>query len=70
MYIEYIDNKIQLTPIVYVRDINTLFYETACGSGTTAVGIYQSFKNGKSVNLEVVQPSGNIINVCTEADEN
>ena len=33
---------IEIYPIVYVSKINTLFYETACGSGTTAVGIYES----------------------------
>ncbi len=65
MYINCLENKIELTPIVFVKDINTLFYETACGSGTVAVGLYMSYKNNKSVKLDVIQPTKEIINVET-----
>ena len=61
------NNKIK--PIVYVKDINTLFIETACGSGTAAVGIYKSFISKKSVELDVIQPSGKIIKVKTRFNE-
>jgi len=67
MFIEKKDNKILLSPIVFVKEINTLFYETACGSGSVAVGIYESFKEKKSVNIDVLQPSGKVINVITSA---
>ena len=64
-----IDNKnIIIYPVVYVSKINTLFYETACGSGTTALAIYESMKEKGSVNINVLQPSGMIINVKTKAD--
>lgn len=54
----------QITPIVFVRDIATLFYETACGSGTTALGMVLALNEGKSVeNIAVFQPSGLPINV-------
>ena len=45
MFIERKNGKIILSPVVFVKEINTLFYETACGSGSVAVGIYESFKN-------------------------
>ena len=63
MFINKVNEIIEMIPIVYVRDINTLFYETACGSGTTAIAIYESIKNNKSIDINVLQPSGNIINV-------
>lgn len=66
MFIEYTDKGIILSPVVYVKAINTLFYETACGSGTTAVGIYESFKNVKNINENIIQPSGDLINIQTE----
>ena len=45
--------QIRINPIVWVRDINSFFYETACGSGTLAV-LEASGLN----NLSVIQPSG------------
>ncbi len=63
------DDNIEISPIVFVKAINTLFYETACGSGTTAVGIYESYKRKKGINVNILQPSGNRINVKTEVDD-
>ena len=69
LYINSIDNNtIEIIPIVYVKRINTLFFETACGSGTLAVGIYISYKRKESVNLSILQPSKEIIKVETIAD--
>lgn len=70
MFIEHGEDGIKLTPIVYVKLVNTLFYETACGSGTTAVGIYESFKNKKCINENIIQPSNEIINVQTDVENN
>lgn len=53
----------QMRSVVFVRDINTLFYETACGSGTTAVGLLEAVKQNKSVNFPVIQPTGIPIHV-------
>ena len=69
MFIGYKDDKIVLSPVVYVKEINTLFYETACGSGSVAVGIYESFKNKRSVNIDILQPSSDIIKVETNVDD-
>ena len=70
MFITENKNIIKLKPVVYVRDINTLFYETACGSGTTAVGIYESIKNNRDIDINILQPSKKIINVKTKINNN
>lgn len=67
----YVSNErttIAVTPIVYVRNINTLFYETACGSGTTAVGLIQAKETGSSIDLPVMQPSGMMIRIKVAYD--
>lgn len=58
MFISKSDKGIKLRPVVWVRDIQTLFYESACGSGTTAVGLLEAQKENGSVSLSVIQPSG------------
>ena len=70
MFVNRIDaENIEISPVVYVRAINTLFYETACGSGTTAVGVYESFKRKSGIDINILQPSGNTINVKTDVDD-
>lgn len=63
------ESNIEISPVVYVRAINTLFFETACGSGTTALGVYESAKRGEGIDINVLQPSGNTINVQTDCDK-
>ena len=49
----------KITPVVYVRDIDTLFLETACGSGTTALGLVLSKISNQSIReVSIQQPSG------------
>ena len=60
-----------IDPIVWVRDIQTLFYETACASGTTAVGLWRSkCTDKKKLSLTVKQPSGMIITVTVQKTDN
>lgn len=49
--------KIKINPIIWVKTIDTLYYETACGSGSLATAIYKNYSEGIE-NLEVLQPSG------------
>ena len=58
MYLETKDGKLKIHPVVWVNSIDTLFYETACGSGTTATAMVQAFCQKKSVSLSILQPSG------------
>jgi diaminopimelate epimerase len=61
------DNKYAIDPYVYVRDTGTLYYETGCGSGTSAVGLMLSKKSGRSLdNIEIQQPSGMILYVSID----
>lgn len=59
---------VSIRPVVLVRDIDTLFYETACGSGTTAVGLLEALKKGASIDLPVIQPTGMPINIKVSFD--
>lgn len=67
IYVSNSENGIKIDPVVYVRDVDTLYYETACGSGTTAVGMALSLISGRSIqNLPVRQPSGSDIKVSID----
>lgn len=46
---------------VWVKDVDTIFDETACGSGTSAIGVAVANETGQSVNMNVIQPSGETI---------
>ena len=71
MYLETIDNKLKINPVVWVKEINTLFYETACGSGTTATAIVKSYLEKNDVSIDILQPSGYVINATiTGINEN
>ncbi len=49
---------------VWVKEVDTIFDETACGSGTCAIGIALAASSKQSVCLDVTQPSGE--NIITE----
>lgn len=68
MFLEQ-DEKLKINPVVWVRDIDTLFYETACGSGTTATAMVKAFLENKNQEVEVVQPSGLIIKANIEIED-
>lgn len=54
--------KLKINPVIWVKTIDTLYYETACGSGSLATAIYKNRIQGVE-NLEVMQPSGDYINI-------
>ena len=54
--------RTKINPIIWVKTIDTLCYETACGSGSLAATIYKNYIEGIE-NLELLQPSGYSINV-------
>jgi len=65
------NEKLKIHPVVWVRDVNTLYYETACGSGSTAVAMVEAYLTGENKYLEIVQPSGlSIISEITVKDKN
>lgn len=68
MFLTPSESGVSMRPVVLVRDIDTLFYETACGSGTTAVGLLEALKQGKSVEVPITQPSGMSITIKVDFD--
>lgn len=68
MFLAPSESGVRMRPVVLVRDIDTLFYETACGSGTTAIGLLEALKKGGSVDLAVIQPTGMPINIKVSFD--
>ena len=56
------NGKTKINPVIWVKSIDTVYYETACGSGSLAAGIYK--KNTENLDkLEIIQPSGYSINI-------
>ena len=61
--------KTSCEPFVFVRDIDTLYYETGCGSGSTSMGMVEAIKSGNSIkDFEIVQPSGLSLYVTINRD--
>jgi histidine racemase len=58
-YYDQISGKAEFS--VWVNNVKTIFDETACGSGTSAIGIALASESKRSVELPVVQPSGESI---------
>jgi diaminopimelate epimerase len=59
---------IRITPVVWVRDVETLVAETACGSGTVCVAIAQAAGHERNgiFRLPVYQPSGGGMDALVE----
>lgn len=56
--LQYDRKRKRMIPLVRVRESGTQVWETACGSGTAAVGYLEAVKAGSSVNVKVCQPGG------------
>ena len=51
----------QMTPVVYVKDVDTTYFEGSCGSGTTACAAAFGLKHGDGIHHFVFpQPAGTI----------
>ena len=51
-------NTGRLTPLVYVPAADTLFWESACGSGSAAVGAWLAQRRGAKITVSLQQPGG------------
>ena len=54
------EKKSSLTPLVYVKTADTLFWENSCASGTTAAGAWLARETGQPVNHIFRQPGGTL----------
>lgn len=60
---------ISMKPVVYVRDTNSLIYESSCGSGTVAAAIYLCRNENEGVfTYEISQPGGIITSKIIKKD--
>ena len=60
--------EINMRPLVYVKEINSLFWENSCASGTTAVGAYYVNQHkGASISLTAHEPGG-VLSVFSRND--
>lgn len=57
-----------VTPLVSVTNPDTVYWESSCGSGTTAVGAYLRHKSGKDISVEVSEPGGSLRIETRESD--
>jgi len=70
IYVQQTKDGWKIDPVVYVKAIDTLFYETACGSGTTALGLVLALKSKKNIKeVSVLQPSGLPIKISVDYAE-
>lgn len=58
----------RLLPLVYVRGVRSLYYESSCASGTAALGFWLSQKSGKRVTRSVSEPGGVLTVTADPAD--
>ncbi len=58
-WLVFTDSGVVLHPVVWVRGIDSFFYETACGSGSIAAGVATGM-------TEIIQPSGQSISVVVD----
>lgn len=57
--------KCELKPLVFVKNAETLFWESSCASGTSAVGAYLAYTENREISADISEPAGIL---CVEAD--
>lgn len=60
--------EVNMTPLVYVKSIDTLYWESSCASGTTAIGAYIANVMNSNGKINVRQPSGTILSIDKTVD--
>lgn len=59
MGIMFLDEQaMNLSPLVYVQNPPSLFWESSCASGSSATGIYLAVKKGKKIEASFNEPGG------------
>lgn len=73
VFIKKVNDVLKIKPYVYFKKglRYEIVRETACGSATTAVGIYLSIDKNKSINnQEIIQPSGDSLLISVKKNNN
>jgi diaminopimelate epimerase len=66
IFTENVLDMIKIHPCVFVLTAETAYYETACGSACVAVALLDAVFRHGNVGLQLLQPSGQIINASIE----
>lgn len=66
---KYFPKNSKLFSFVYVRGIDTMYFENSCASGTAALGYYLDSKSDKPINLSIEQTCGNFLEVYTTEEK-
>ena len=63
MGVMFVNKKtLEMTPVVYVRDVDTTYFEGSCGSGSVATAVALSMEKGPGeYSFELTQPAGKIV---------
>ena len=67
--LEEINKGVKIYPITWVKSIDTVYFETACGSGSLAAAIFLNSIN-KSTSFNFLQPSNYTININLDIKDN
>ena len=59
----------RINPVVYVKDIDSLFYENSCGSGSISYGLYHSYLKNEDgqFKFDVIQKNNEVVGVEVES---
>lgn len=58
------DNKnISIKPVVWVKNTDSYYYESACGSGSLALGLFLSQNKKEKSTYKIYQPSNDFIDI-------
>jgi len=64
------DNSISMEPVVWVKETNSYYYETSCGSGTVALALSMAKDNNQAYQeFKIYQPSGKYIMAIVEKND-
>ena len=58
--LQWEETECHMTPLVFVRTSGTMIWETACGSGTAAIGAWKTLKAERSTRITIGQPGGKL----------
>jgi len=65
------DGSISMEPVVWVKETDSYYYETSCGSGTVALALSIAKKSDLNYQeYKIYQPSGKYITAIVERDDN
>ena len=68
VFTKNLHGRLQIYPCVRVAAVGTLICETACGSGTMAVGLVDSLLKNADTDITIFQPSGQTIRAVVKRD--